>query len=85
MKLINTTELLESLFTEQSRPSMRTWKRRVEDGLIPHTRIGGRLYYILDEVHQALSNHQNLNQSNPSHEACPLRPPGASIESARCH
>ena len=44
MKLINTTELLESLFTEQSRPSKRTWKRRVEDGLIPHTRIGGRLY-----------------------------------------
>ena len=63
MKLINTTELLESLFAEQSRPSMRTWKRRVEDGLIPHTRIGGCLYYVLDEVHQA------LNQSNPSHEA----------------
>ena len=69
MKLLNTTELLESLFTEQSRPSKRTWKRRVEDGLIPHTRIGGRLYYILAEVQQALSNHQNLNQSNPSHEA----------------
>ena len=69
MKLINTTELLESLFTEQSRPSMRTWKRCVEDGLIPHTRIGGRLYYVLDEVHQALSNRQNLNQSNPSYEA----------------
>ena len=69
MKLLNTTELLESLFTEQSRPSKRTWKRRVEDGLIPHTRIGGRLYYVLDEVHQSLSNHQNLNQSNPSHEA----------------
>ncbi len=69
MKLINTTELLESLFTEQSRPSMRTWKRRVEDGLIPHTRIGGRLYYVLDEVHQALSNRQNLNRGNASHEA----------------
>ena len=69
MKLLNTTELLESLFTEQSRPSKRTWKRRVEDGLIPHTRIGGRLYYVLDEVHQALSNRQNLDQSNPSHEA----------------
>ena len=69
MKLLNTTELLESLFTEQSMPSMRTWKRRVEDGLIPHTRIGGRLYYVLAEVQQALSNHQNLNQSNPSHEA----------------
>ena len=69
MKLLNTTELLESLFTEQSRPSKRTWKRRVEDGLIPHTRIGGRLYYVLDEVHQALSNRQNLNQRNPSHEA----------------
>ena len=69
MKLLNTTELLESLFTEQSRPSKRTWKRRLEDGLIPHTRIGGRLYYVLDEVHQALSNRQNLNQRNPSHEA----------------
>ena len=69
MKLLNTTELLESLFTEQSSPSKRTWKRRVENGLIPHTRIGGRLYYVLDEVHQALSNRQNLNQSNPSHEA----------------
>ena len=69
MKLLNTTELLESLFTEQSRPSKQTWKRRVEDGLIPHTRIGGRLYNVLDEVQQALSNHQNLNQSNPSHEA----------------
>ena len=69
MKLLNTTELLESLFTEQSRPSMRTWKRRVEDGLIPHTRIGGRLYYVLDEVYQALSNHQNLNQHNSSHKA----------------
>ena len=69
MKLLNTTELLESLFTEQSRPSKRTWKRRVEDGLIPHTRIGGRLYYVLDEVHQALSNHQTLKQSNASHEA----------------
>ena len=69
MKLINTTELLESLFTEQSRPSMRTWKRRVEDGLIPHARIGGRLYYVLDEVHQALSNHQNLNRGNANHEA----------------
>ena len=69
MKLINTTELLESLFTEQSSPSMRTWKRRVEDGLIPHARIGGRLYYVLDEVHQALSNHQNLNRGNANHEA----------------
>ena len=69
MKLLNTTELLESLFTEQSRPTKRTWKRRVEDGLIPHTRIGGRLYYVLAEVHKALSNHHNLNQSNPSHEA----------------
>ena len=69
MKLLNTTELLESLFTEQSRPSKRTWKRRLEDGLIPHTRIGGRLYYVLDEVHQALSNHQNLNRSNANHEA----------------
>ena len=69
MKLLNTTELLESLFTEQSRPSKRTWKRRVEDGLIPHTRKGGRLYYVLDEVHQALSNHQDLNQSNANHEA----------------
>ena len=69
MKLLNTTELLESLFTEQSRPSERTWKRRVEDGLIPHTRIGGRLYYVLDEVHQALSNHQDLNRGNANHEA----------------
>lgn len=69
MKLLNTTELLESLFTEQSMPSMRTWKRRVEDGLIPHTRIGGRLYYVLDEVHQALSNHQDLNRGNANHEA----------------
>ena len=69
MKLLNTTELLESLFTEQSRPSKRTWKRRVEDGLIPHTRIGGRLYYVLDEVHQALSNHQDLNRGNANHEA----------------
>ena len=69
MKLLNTTELLESLFTEQSRPSKRTWKRRVEDGLIPHTRIGGCLYYVLDEVHQALSNHQDLNRGNANHEA----------------
>ena len=69
MKLLNTTELLESLFTEQSRPSKRTWKRRVEDGLIPHTRIGGCLYYVLDEVHQALSNHQVLNRGNANHEA----------------
>ena len=69
MKLLNTTELLESLFTEQSRPSKRTWKRRVEDGLIPHTRIGGRLYYVLDEVHQALSTHQHLNRGNAKHEA----------------
>ena len=69
MKLLNTTELLESLFTEQSRPSKRTWKRRVEDWLIPHARIGGRLYYVLDEVHQALSNHQDLNRGNANHEA----------------
>ena len=69
MKLLNTTELLESLFTEQSRPSKRTWKRRVENGLIPHTRIGGRLYYVLAEVHQALSNHQDLNRGNANHEA----------------
>ena len=64
---------------------MRTWKRRVEDGLIPHTRIGGRLYYVLMHVHQALSNHQRLNSKAILVNLGEAMGPGASIESARCH
>jgi len=70
MKLLNTTELLDLLFTKQSRPSMRTWMRRVSEGQIPCRRIGGqgRLYYVLEEVQEAIANHQTTNSMNLKHE-----------------
>jgi len=54
MQLINSKELLERIFTEDSRPSLKTWQRRVRDGSVPHTKIGGRLYYDEAKVREAI-------------------------------
>jgi len=49
-------EVLEELFTEDVRPSERTWQRFERKGLVPFTQMGKRKLYNLQKVADALDN-----------------------------
>ena len=53
-KLVNVDELLEILWTKQSRPSSRWLRDRTDSGEIPHVPLGGRIFYSVDAVKEAL-------------------------------
>jgi hypothetical protein len=54
-KLVNATNLLEILFDEDSRPSLRSLRTWTSTRIIPSVRIGRLIFYDLAAVQAALS------------------------------
>lgn len=56
-KLMSRKEVMSHLFSEDSMPCSRTWKRREDEGLIPFIQLTQqtKLYY-LSEVREAFNN-----------------------------
>jgi len=53
-KLVNAQTLLESLFDERSRPTLRTLRTWTKTRIIPCVRCGGLVYYDIAQVRKAL-------------------------------
>lgn len=65
-KLVNVDELLEILWTKQSRPSSRWLRDRTDTGEIPHVKLGGRIFYSVEAVKDALLRKPKFIAFNPS-------------------
>jgi hypothetical protein len=53
-KLTNARGLLEALFEEDARPSARWLRNQQRLRLIPHVRLGGRVFFDPEAVKRAL-------------------------------
>lgn len=58
-QLVNAEQLLEALFTPESRPSMRWLRTQTQSRAIPFVRIGHLVFFDVELVRAALAN-QNL-------------------------
>jgi hypothetical protein len=54
-KLVTSRKLLELLFAPDCRPSLRSLKRWKTARIIPHYKIGHRVYYDPDKVREKLA------------------------------
>ncbi len=54
-KLVNAVQLLEQLFDEGARPSMRWLRQQTKAKAIPHVRIGHLVFFDLEMVRAALA------------------------------
>lgn len=54
-KLVNAHTLLEILFDERSRPTLRTLRTWTKKRIIPCVRCGGLVYYDIAQVRTALT------------------------------
>jgi hypothetical protein len=60
--LVNAQECLERIWVDsKSRPSLRWFKQRRKEGVVPYLRLGGRFYYDPVQVRQAFQKHGGVN------------------------
>jgi hypothetical protein len=62
-KLTTARGLLEALFAEEARPSARWLRSQQRLRVIPHVRLGGRVFFDPEAVRQALATHE----AQPNH------------------
>jgi len=55
IKLVNAETLLEILFDQRSRPSLRSLRKWTKDRVVPCVRCGGLVFYDVDQVKAALA------------------------------
>jgi|EBPBio282013_DNA_FD.fasta_scaffold30051_3 hypothetical protein len=55
-KLVDALTLLDIVFDERSRPTLRTMRTWTKKQVIPCVRCGGLVYYDLEQVRAALAN-----------------------------
>ncbi len=55
-KLVNAEQLLEALFTPESRPSLRWLRTQTQTGAIPFVRIGHLVFFDVEMVRAALAS-----------------------------
>lgn len=55
-QLVNAEQLLEALFTPESRPSMRWLRTQTQTHAIPFVRIGHLVFFDVELVRTALAN-----------------------------
>jgi hypothetical protein len=54
-KLVNAQTLLEILFDERSRPSLRSLRTWTKSRVVPCVRVGGLVFYDVEQVRNALA------------------------------
>ncbi len=54
-RLVDARVLLEVLFDERSRPSLRWLREMQKRGVIPHTKLGHLVFYDVGHVREALA------------------------------
>ena len=54
-KLVTGEQLLDSLFTEQAKPSLRWLRTQIKNGIITPVRIGGMVFFDEAAVRRALA------------------------------
>jgi hypothetical protein len=59
-QLMNAKQLLEALFTPESRPSLRWLREMTRARAIRHVRIGRLIFYNLDSVREDLDRNRTL-------------------------
>jgi hypothetical protein len=59
-KLVKAERLIETVFDEGSRPSLRTLRGWTKAKAIPFVRIGHGVWFNPDEVRRALSNRHTI-------------------------
>ena len=69
-KRVNAIELLEVLYSEKSRPSLRWLRKMTANGIIPVERHGSRLFYVPSQVVTALIRYGRFQaQERKKHRA----------------
>jgi hypothetical protein len=54
-KLLSAKELLQAMFTDKSRPTLRTLRNWQKNRTIPSIKIGGRVFFDEPDVREALA------------------------------
>jgi len=60
-KLVDAPRLLEALFDEASRPSLRWLRGQQKARAIPFVRCGRLIFFNIDAVRAALANNRTIN------------------------
>ena len=60
-KLVNAERLLEALFDEESRPSLRWLRQMQAQRVIPYYKLGHLVRFKVDEVREALEAERRVN------------------------
>jgi hypothetical protein len=61
-KRVNATELLELLYSQKSRPSIRWLRKMTSDGIIPVERHGRMVFYVPSQVVAALNRYGRFQE-----------------------
>jgi hypothetical protein len=59
MKLTDARGLLEQLWAERGRPSLRWLRQQQKNNAIPHVRIAGRVFFDPAQVREALGTRRD--------------------------
>jgi hypothetical protein len=60
-KLVNAERLLEALFDEESKPSLRWLRQMQAQGVIPYYKLGHLVRFNISEVRDALEAERRVN------------------------
>ncbi len=60
-RLVNAEGLLEALFDEQSRPSLRWLRKMQAHRVIPYYKLGHLVHFNVQEVKEALQSERRVN------------------------
>lgn len=61
-KRVNAVELLDVLYSQSSRPSLRWLRKMTADGIIPVERHGRMLFYVPSQVVAALNRYGRFHE-----------------------
>ena len=64
-KLVDALTLLEVLFDERSRPTLRSLRTWTKQGIIPCVRCGGLIFFNVAHVRAALASRQAKHCNGP--------------------
>lgn len=81
MKLVDAKGLLEELFPENARPTVRWLRTQQKRRSLPYVRLGRLVFFDVEAVRQAIAERHTIGPKGKSpHERQPNKPPGSNLE-----
>ena len=60
-KLVNARRCIDAIFHQEAGPSLRTWMDWKAKGIIPFIKVGGRVFYNVEECKKAIHKFRRKN------------------------